>query len=68
MELQEQAVAANVRTRTHSYFAVMGGFGLDTSETSIHVLDESRKRGTLEIAALEIIADKMHEVLSDIPT
>ena len=39
-------------TRTHDYFALMGGFAVDTSDMSINVLDKGRTRGTLTIPAL----------------
>lgn len=53
-------------TRTHSYFAIMGGFALDTSRMSINIIEKSQTRGTLSIQALKAIAYDFPEVLPDI--
>ena len=53
-------------TRTHSYFALMGGFAMDTRGMSVNMLSEGRTRGTLTVFALKTIAKNAPMVLPDL--
>lgn len=56
----------HLRTRTHSDFALIGGFVIDTSSLRVKVLPERRSRGILTTSALKMIAQHVPYLLPDI--
>lgn len=52
-------------TRTNSYFALLGGFVVDTSIMSVRVLGAGKTRGKFKISALITIARTMPMVLPE---
>jgi hypothetical protein len=53
-------------THTHSLYAIMGGFVIDTRNFDCNYLPDGRQRMTLTVAGLEFIAEQDPEFIPDI--
>jgi hypothetical protein len=63
---QEGPKRRHPRTMTQSFYAVMGGFALDSSTAEPNFLPDSRTRLTLTLNGLVFIANKAPALLPDI--